>query len=134
MRSRDSLRDISVGSRTVVSVQFPTFQRNIMVPETPGTNCPEMWHCVSTEWNPHVSAHMLGNTQNTWPLQVLLVMTGILTMVTIVNYWLVIPVFVMGFFFYKVRGIYVATAQDVKRLEGTSKSLTPKSSQPFWWV
>jgi ATP-binding cassette subfamily C (CFTR/MRP) protein 4 len=57
-------------------------------------------------------------------LQVLLVMTGILTMVTIVNYWLLIPVVVMGFFFYKVRGIYVATAQDVKRLEGTSKSQT----------
>lgn len=55
-------------------------------------------------------------------IQVLLVMTGILTMVTIVNYWLLIPVVVMGFFFYKVRGIYVATAQDVKRLEGTTRS------------
>jgi len=49
MRARDNLRGIGVGSRTVVSVQFPTFQRNIMVPETPGTNCPEMWHYVSTE-------------------------------------------------------------------------------------
>lgn len=55
-------------------------------------------------------------------IQVLLVMSGILTMVTIVNYWLMIPVVVMGFFFYKVRGIYVATAQDVKRLEGTTRS------------
>jgi ATP-binding cassette subfamily C (CFTR/MRP) protein 4 len=54
----------------------------------------------------------------------LLVMTGILTMVTIVNYWLLVPMFVMGFLFYKVRGIYVATAQDIKRLEGTSKSIT----------
>jgi hypothetical protein len=54
---------------------------------------------------------------------VLLVMTGILTMVIIVNYWLLILIVIMGFFFYKVRGIYVATAQDVKRLEGTSKSL-----------
>lgn len=55
-------------------------------------------------------------------LQVLLVMTGILTMVTIVNYWLLVPMVVMGFLFYKVRGIYVATAQDVKRLEGTTRS------------
>jgi len=134
MRARDNLRDIGVGGRTVVSIQFPTFQRNILVPETPGNNCPEMWHHVSTELSPHVSAHMLGNSQNTRLLQVLLVMTGILTMVTIVNYWLVIPVVVMGFFFYKVRGIYVATAQDVKRLEGTSKLLTPRSSQPCWCV
>jgi hypothetical protein len=36
---------------------------------------------------------------------------------------------VMGFLFYKVRGIYVATAQDVKRLEGTSKSRTLISEQ-----
>jgi ATP-binding cassette subfamily C (CFTR/MRP) protein 4 len=56
-------------------------------------------------------------------LQVLLVMTGILTMVIIVNYWLLLPMVIMGFLFYKVRGIYVATAQDIKRLEGTSKSL-----------
>jgi len=60
---------------------------------------------------------------------VLLVMTGILTMVTIVNYWLLIPMAVMGFLFYKVRGLYVATAQDIKRLEGTSKSLTLVSEQ-----
>jgi hypothetical protein len=51
-------------------------------------------------------------------------MTGILTMVTIVNYWLLVPMVVMGFLFHKVRGTYVATAQDIKRLEGISKSLT----------
>ncbi|XP_021934289.1 multidrug resistance-associated protein 4-like isoform X2 [Zootermopsis nevadensis] len=55
-------------------------------------------------------------------IQVLLVMTGILTMVIIVNYWLLIPLVIMGFLFYKVRGIYVATAQDIKRLEGTTRS------------
>jgi uncharacterized membrane protein len=36
---------------------------------------------------------------------------------------------VMGFLFYKVRGIYLATAQDVKRLEGTSKSRILVSEQ-----
>ncbi|PNF15053.1 Multidrug resistance-associated protein 9 [Cryptotermes secundus] len=55
-------------------------------------------------------------------IQVLLVMAGILTLVTIVNYWLLVPMVVMAFLFYKVRGIYLATAQDVKRLEGTTRS------------
>ncbi|KAJ4427649.1 hypothetical protein ANN_25297 [Periplaneta americana] len=54
--------------------------------------------------------------------QVLLVMSGILTMVTIVNYWLLIPMVIMGFLFYKVRAMYVATAQDIKRLEGITRS------------
>lgn len=55
-------------------------------------------------------------------IQVLLVMSGILTMVTIVNYWLLIPMVIMGFLFYKVRAMYVATAQDIKRLEGITRS------------
>ncbi|PSN41132.1 Multidrug resistance-associated protein 4 [Blattella germanica] len=55
-------------------------------------------------------------------IQVLLVMAGILTMVTIVNYWLLIPMVFMGLLFYKVRGIYVSTAQDIKRLEGITRS------------
>ena len=56
-------------------------------------------------------------------VQVILVMCGILTMVSIVNYWLILPMVVMGFLFYKVRGVYVATAQDIKRIEGISKCL-----------
>jgi len=65
MRARDNLRDISVDGRTIVSIQFPTFQRNVLVPETPGTNCPEMWHHVLTECIPHISTHKLGSSQNT---------------------------------------------------------------------
>lgn len=55
-------------------------------------------------------------------IQVLLVMCGILTMVTIVNCWLLIPMVIMGFLFYKMRGVYVATAQDIKRIEGITRS------------
>lgn len=65
MRARDNLKNISVDGRTAVSTQFPTFQRNILVPETPGTNCLEAWQHVSTEWSPHISTHMLGISQNT---------------------------------------------------------------------
>lgn len=53
-------------------------------------------------------------------LQILLVMCGILTMVMLVNPWMVIPMIVMGVIFYFIRVIYLAAAQDIKRLEGTS--------------
>jgi hypothetical protein len=46
MRARGNLRDIGVDRRTVVNIQFPTFQRNMLVLETPGTNFPETWHHV----------------------------------------------------------------------------------------
>lgn len=53
--------------------------------------------------------------------QILLVMTGILTMVVIVNPWMVFPMVIMGIIFYGIRVIYLSTAQDIKRLEGISK-------------
>lgn len=55
-------------------------------------------------------------------LQILLVMSGILCMVMIVNPWMVIPMTVMGIIFYLIRVIYLATAQDIKRLEGITRS------------
>lgn len=54
-------------------------------------------------------------------IQIFLVMFGILTMVILVNPWMILPVMVMGAVFYFVRVVYLATAQDVKRLEGISK-------------
>ncbi|XP_068086395.1 ATP-binding cassette sub-family C member 4 [Anabrus simplex] len=55
-------------------------------------------------------------------IQVFLVMCGILVMVTISNYYYLIPMAIIGFFFYKLRTMYLRTAQDVKRLEGTTRS------------
>ncbi|XP_066152181.1 probable multidrug resistance-associated protein lethal(2)03659 isoform X2 [Euwallacea fornicatus] len=55
-------------------------------------------------------------------LQIFLVMSGILSMVFIVNSWMVIPAIILGFFFIYARKIYLASAQDVKRLEGTTKA------------
>lgn len=56
-------------------------------------------------------------------VQVLLVMTGILVMVSISNYYMVVAIVVIGAFFIKVRAWYIATAKDVKHLEGVSKLL-----------
>ncbi|KAK7866066.1 hypothetical protein R5R35_013565 [Gryllus longicercus] len=55
-------------------------------------------------------------------IQVFLVMVSILVMVIIVNAYFIIVVVVLGFIFYKLRTLYLATAQDIKRLEGITKS------------
>ncbi|XP_012262524.2 ATP-binding cassette sub-family C member 4-like [Athalia rosae] len=55
-------------------------------------------------------------------LQIFSVMIGILTMVVIVNYWMAIPIVIMGTIFYTVRIYYMKTAQHIKRLEGVAKS------------
>ncbi|XP_049854965.1 ATP-binding cassette sub-family C member 4-like [Schistocerca gregaria] len=55
-------------------------------------------------------------------IQIFLVMTGILIMVVIVNYYFVIVIIVLGPLFYKIRCVYLETAQDIKRLEGVTRS------------
>lgn len=55
-------------------------------------------------------------------IQIFLVMFGILTMVVIVNYYLLIAIVIVGPVFYKIRVVYLATAQDIKRLEGITRS------------
>lgn len=54
-------------------------------------------------------------------IQILLVMSGILVMIVIANYYMIIAMVVIGILFLKVRAWYVATAKDVKHLEGISK-------------
>lgn len=49
-------------------------------------------------------------------------LTAIVTLVTIVNYWLLIPTFVMSLIFYGLRYVYVNTARSVKRLEALTRS------------
>nr|CAD7403769.1 unnamed protein product [Timema poppensis] len=55
-------------------------------------------------------------------IQIFLVMSGILTMVSIVNYMLIIPMLCVAPIYYKIRSIYLCTAQDIKRLEGVTRS------------
>lgn len=53
--------------------------------------------------------------------QILLVMSGILTMVLIVNPSMVVALLGAIFFFYLLIRIYIRPAQDLKRLEGIGK-------------
>lgn len=48
-------------------------------------------------------------------------MTGILISVTYSNYYMVIVIVVLGVVFVKLRSIYLATARDIKHLEGIGK-------------
>ncbi|XP_046428414.1 ATP-binding cassette sub-family C member 4-like [Neodiprion fabricii] len=55
-------------------------------------------------------------------IQIFTVMLGILVMVAIVNQWMLIPTAIVGTIFYTIRIYYLKTAQDIKRLEGITKS------------
>lgn len=53
--------------------------------------------------------------------QIGLAIFGIITVVAVVNYWLLIPTFFVGIIFYLLRNVYLSTSRSVKRLEGLSK-------------
>ncbi|XP_060517421.1 probable multidrug resistance-associated protein lethal(2)03659 isoform X2 [Cylas formicarius] len=55
-------------------------------------------------------------------IQIILVMAGILINVTISNYYMVIAMILLGAIFLKIRSWYVASAKDIKHLEGIAKS------------
>ncbi|XP_015433210.1 PREDICTED: multidrug resistance-associated protein 4 [Dufourea novaeangliae] len=55
-------------------------------------------------------------------IQIFAVMVGILAQVLIINWWTVFPMLIMGFLYWQIRNIYLNTAQDMKRFEGTTKS------------
>ncbi|XP_071570690.1 ATP-binding cassette subfamily C member 4-like isoform X2 [Temnothorax nylanderi] len=55
-------------------------------------------------------------------LQVFCIVCGILTMETIINQWILIPIAVLSVLFYFVTIFYLRIAQNVKRLECISKS------------
>ena len=53
--------------------------------------------------------------------QILLIMIGIFINVSVVNYWMIIPIIVMLIVYNQIRIFYIKTAQALKRLEGVSK-------------
>lgn len=55
-------------------------------------------------------------------LQIFMLMLGILCMVFIVTPWMVGPAVILSALYILIRNVYLATAQDVKRLEGISTS------------
>lgn len=48
-------------------------------------------------------------------------MCGILVSVTYANYYMIVAIVVLGIAFVYLRHLYVATAKDIKHLEGISK-------------
>nr|CAH7718236.1 unnamed protein product [Callosobruchus chinensis] len=55
-------------------------------------------------------------------IQIFLVLFGILTMVFIVVPLMIVPALVLSILFYLCRSVYLASAQDIKRLEGITKA------------
>ncbi|XP_022899785.2 ATP-binding cassette sub-family C member 4-like isoform X1 [Onthophagus taurus] len=55
-------------------------------------------------------------------IQIFMVMSGILIMVWIFVPWVVVPSVLLGSLFLFLRIVYLRTAQDLKRLEGTSRA------------
>lgn len=54
----------------------------------------------------------------------MLVMTGILIVIIISNYYMAIAIVIMLFIGFKLAAIYTKTAKDIKRIEGISKNQT----------
>ncbi|KAJ9590289.1 hypothetical protein L9F63_027870, partial [Diploptera punctata] len=55
-------------------------------------------------------------------IQRMLMILGVVIIVSIINYWLLIPTVVMLLLFYLLRLYYGATSRSVKRLEGITRS------------
>ncbi|XP_065349429.1 probable multidrug resistance-associated protein lethal(2)03659 [Cloeon dipterum] len=55
-------------------------------------------------------------------LQIALALIGIVTVIAVVNVWLLIPTAVISVIFYFIRVIYLKTSRSVKRLEGVTRS------------
>ncbi|XP_076270121.1 ATP-binding cassette subfamily C member 4-like isoform X2 [Rhynchophorus ferrugineus] len=55
-------------------------------------------------------------------LSILLVMAGILINVSLSNYFMIIAIVILGAVFLKLRNWYIASAKDIKHLEGIAKS------------
>ncbi|XP_058800144.1 ATP-binding cassette sub-family C member 4-like isoform X2 [Phymastichus coffea] len=54
--------------------------------------------------------------------QTILVTLGVIIIACTINYWFLLPVFLIGLLFYHIRGIYLKTSKDIKRLEGITRS------------
>lgn len=55
-------------------------------------------------------------------VQIMLVLCGILALVLIANYYMIVPLVILGAVFLKIRSSYITTARNIKNLEGISKA------------
>lgn len=54
-------------------------------------------------------------------IQIFLNMFGIIAVVAVVNHWLLVPTVAIGIVFYFLRGFYLKSSRDIKRMEATSE-------------
>lgn len=55
-------------------------------------------------------------------VEIFIQLVGIIVLVSIIDYWIILPTVVLVFIFYFVRKYYITTARSVKRLEGITRS------------
>ncbi|PSN30830.1 hypothetical protein C0J52_17331 [Blattella germanica] len=55
-------------------------------------------------------------------MQLALNFTGVIVLVSIVNYWMLIPTTIMTFIFVMLRSLYVGTSRSLKRLDGITRT------------
>lgn len=56
-------------------------------------------------------------------LQIGLNVLGVVIMISIVNYWMLLPIVVVGGISYFLKVVYTSTSMSVKRMEGIGKHL-----------
>lgn len=55
-------------------------------------------------------------------IQIFLQLFGIIIVIAVVNYYFIIPTFIVGVIFYYLRSYYLSSSRNIKRIEATSKS------------
>lgn len=50
-------------------------------------------------------------------------LVSVVLVIGIINFYLMIPTFIVAIIFYKLRIFYLSTSRSIKRLEGISKSI-----------
>ncbi|GJQ86167.1 hypothetical protein Trydic_g13444 [Trypoxylus dichotomus] len=55
-------------------------------------------------------------------IQIMLTIVGAIVLISIANYWMLIPIVVLLVIFYFLRGVYMLTAKSIKHIEGIAKS------------
>lgn len=56
-------------------------------------------------------------------IQIFLQLGGIIIVITLVNYYLILPTVIVGIIFYYLRVYYLSASRNIKRIEATSKYL-----------
>ncbi|KAF4524122.1 hypothetical protein B566_EDAN011859 [Ephemera danica] len=55
-------------------------------------------------------------------LEIFLILLGIMIVVSLVNYWMLIPALIIVVIFYFLRVVYLSTSRSIKRMEGVTRS------------